>query len=88
MMWTLIELGRTEGNEIIHLRTDDLEVTIKGGANCPALPFVRKGERDSSRALTFYGNSNVSSIVVAGSHVCVRQDDFAAAGVRSFFTLW
>ena len=65
------ELVRTEGTELIYLQTDDLEVTIKGGTNSPALSLVSKEERDSSLVLTFYKGQtvNISKLAVAGTPV-------------------
>ena len=43
-----MELGRTENSEIIFIHTDDLEVTIKGGASGDPPPFVTPDQLESS----------------------------------------
>ena len=47
-----MELGRTENSEIIFIHTDDLEVTIKGGASGDPPPFVMPDQMESSVAVT------------------------------------
>ena len=47
-----MELGMTENSEIIFIHTDDLEVTIKGGANGETPPFVMPNQMESSVAIT------------------------------------
>ena len=47
-----MELGRTENSEIIFIHTDDLEVTIKGGASGDSPPFVMPNQMESSVAVT------------------------------------
>jgi hypothetical protein len=44
-----MELGRTENSEIIFIHTDDLEVTIKGGASGDPPPFGLHSGGDSGR---------------------------------------
>ena len=43
-----MELGRTENSEIIFIHTEDLEVTIKGGASGDPPPFVTPDQLESS----------------------------------------
>ena len=47
-----MELGRTENSEIIFIHTDDLEVTIKGGASGDPPPFVTPDQLESSVVFT------------------------------------
>ena len=55
-----MELGRTENSEIIFIHTDDLEVTIKGGASGDPPPFVAPDQLESSAVFVCSSGSRLS----------------------------
>ena len=69
-----MELGRTENSEIIFIHTDDLEVTIKGGASGDPPPFVTPDQLESSVAFTCASEFKPS---VRGRAVVAGEGTFA-----------
>ena len=69
-----MELGRTENSEIIFIHTDDLEVTIKGGASGDPPPFVTPDQLESSVVFTCASEFKPS---VRGRAVVAGEGTFA-----------
>ena len=75
-----MELGRTENSEIIFIHTDDLEVTIKGGASGDPPPFVTPDQLESSVVFTCASEFKPS---VLGRAVVAGEGTFAGRRTAS-----